>query len=177
MNFLCCQFSSMSVTLPSEASFSQQRISTVSMPPNFFSQPSDVHAPQVSQNSRKKNSISAPPLSPLHSPTAPMTFNTTTEKVLCRPYRHNTPDMDMLDSFNNVDLNNSHDRVSMVQNNEAVPPPKPPRRASANPRIPEFNNNIVNGSRSNTTSPEPGSGPVEEPPPIPVKKKNRKTLG
>ena len=168
---------SMSATLPPESSIPMHRVSTVSVPPNFFTQPSDAHT----QSNRKKSApCPPPPLSPLHSPPPTMGFNTgtPTEKVLCRPRR--TSEVEIVDSFNNVELNNSHDyhRVPMPQFNDAVPPPKPPRRASANPRLIEFNNDVVNGNRSNTASPElGGSGAVEEPPPIPIKKKNRQKMG
>ena len=169
----------MSSSLPSEAAFPIQqhhRVSTISMPANFFPPSSDAHSTQVSQSGRKKSSVSGPPLSPLQSPSTPMSFNTGTAQVLRRPYRH-APEPEIVDSFNNVEINNSHDRVSMPHLfNEAVPPRKPPRRMSANPRIMEFNNDVVNGSRSNTASPELG-GSTEEPPPIPIKKKNRKTIG
>jgi len=146
------------------------------MPPNFFTQPPDTHGTQALQNSRRKTSLPAPPSSPLNSP-CQMSF-TPTEKVLCRPYRH-ASETEIANSFNSVDLNNSHDRISMIQNyNEPVPPPKPPRRASAAPRIMEYSNDVVNGNRSNTASPElGGSSNAEEPPPIPKKKKNRKPLG
>lgn len=162
----------MSATLPPEGSFPMQRVSTVSVPPNFFSQPPDAHSTHASHSGRKKSSVSAPPpLSPLQSPPPTMNYNSGT--VLCRPYRH-ASEADIIDSLNNVELNNSHERVSFSQFNEPVPPPKPPRRASANPRMMEYSLDVVNGNRSNTTSPEPGA---EEPPPIPVKKKNKKTLG
>ena len=157
-------------TLSTDTSFSMRRVSTPAMPSSY----SDPHGAQVSHGSQKKHSVAGPPTSPLHSPSATMSFNTgpPIEKVLCRPYRH-VPDTEIVD---NVELNNSHDRVSVPNIiNETVPPPKPPRRANTNPRI-EFNNDIVNGSRSNTESPELG-GAIEEPPPIPVKKKNKKTLG
>ena len=168
----------MSSSLSSEAPFpmqQHQRVSTVSMPANFFPPSFDAHSTQVLQSGRKK-SVSGAPLSPLQSPSATMNFNTASAQVLCRPYRH-APEPEIVDSFNNVEINNSHDRVSMPHLfNEAVPPPKPPRRMSANPRVMEFTNDVVNGSRSNTASPELG-GATEEPPPIPIKKKNRKTLG
>ena len=153
----------------------QHRGSTVSMPSNFFLASPDPHSPQVSQSGRKKNSAPNPPLSPVHSPSATMNHNTGSAQVLCKPYRH-APDSEIVDSFNNVEINNSHERVSMPQSvNESLPPPKPPRRASAHPRMMEFSNDVVNGSRSNTASPELG-GASEEPPPIPIKKKNRKML-
>ena len=165
-------FFSMSPSLPSETAFpmqqQHQRVSTVSMPANFFPPNSDAHGTQVLQSGRKK-SVPGPPLSPLQSPSATMS-------VLCRPYRY-APEPEIVDSFNNVEINNSHERVSLPHIfNETVPPPKPPRRTSANPRLMEFNSDVVNGSRSNTASPEL-SGGTEEPPPIPIKKKNRKTLG
>ena len=179
VNVLLYNYSfSMSTTLPPESSFPMQRVSTISMPPNLFSQPPDGHSAQVLPSGRKK-SVTIPPLSPLQSPPPSMGFTgAPVEKVLCRPYRH-ASDTEIVDSFNNVELNNSHDhRISMPHFNESVPPPKPPRRASANPRIMEFSNDVVNGSRSNTASPElGGSGAVEEPPPIPVKKKNRQKIG
>ena len=168
----------MSPSLSSETAFpmqQHQRVSTVSMPANFFPPNSDAHGTQVLQSGRKK-SVSGAPLSPVQSPSATMNFNTGSAQVLCRPYRY-APEPEIVDSFNNVEINNSHDRVSLPHLfNEAVPPPKPPRRTSANPRLMEFNNDVVNGSRSNTASPEL-SGGIEEPPPIPIKKKNRKTLG
>ena len=169
----------MSSSLPPEAAFpmqQQHRVSTVSMPPSFFLASPDPHSAQVSQSGRKKNSAPGPQLSPLHSPSATMNHSTGSAQVLCKPYRH-APDSDMVDSFNNVEINNPHDRVSMPPHpvNEPLPPPKPPRRASANPRLMECNNDVVNGSRSNTASPELG-GASEEPPPIPLKKKNRKML-
>lgn len=176
-NFITCTiiagncYFSMSSSLPSEAAFPTRRVSTPAMPSNFPQSP-DHHSTQVVQ---KKYSVAGPPLSPLHSPSATMNFNTGAQ-LLCKPFRH-APDAEIVDSFNNVELNNSHERISVPSiMNEAVPPPKPPRRASANPRMMDFSNDVVNGSRSNTASPELG-GPIEEPPPIPIKKKNRKTLG
>lgn len=174
--FYVCYFS-LSTVVPSEMAVPTQRMS---MPPNLFSQPSDAQSAQVLQSGRKKSVNAPPPLSPLQSPPPTMNFNTGTpvEKVLCRPYRH-ASETEIVDSFNNVELNNAHhERVSMPHIvNEVVPPPKPPRRTSANPRMMEFTNDVVNGSsRSNTASPEL-VGATEEPPPIPLKKKHRKTLG
>lgn len=175
--YYCCF--SMSSSMPSEAGFPSRRVSTPAMSSNFFPQSPDHHGSQVLHTPQRKGSVTGPPLSPLQSPPPTMTCTAgapTSEKVLCRPYRH-AQDAEIADSFNNVEVHNSHDRVSVPNiMNEGVPPPKPPRRASANPRMMEFTNDVVNGSRSNTASPELG-GPIEEPPPIPIKKKNRKTLG
>ena len=169
----------MSSSLPSEAGLPSRRVSTPAMPTNFFPQSPDHHGSQVLHTPQRKGSVTGPPLSPLQSPPPTINFNTgtPTEKVLCRPYRH-VPDAEIADSFNNVEVHNSHDRVSMPNMvNEGVPPPKPPRRVSANPRMMmEFSNDIVNGSRSNTASPELG-GAIEEPPPIPIKKNRKKPLG
>ena len=172
-----CRFS-MPSSLPSEGAFPTRRVSTPVMPSNFFPQSPDHHGSQVLHPPQRKGSVAGPPLSPLQSPPPTMNFNTgtPTEKVLCRPYRHSS-DTEVADTFNNVESYNFHDRMSMPSIiNEGGPPPKPPRRTSANPRMMEFSNDVVNGSRSNTASPELG-GATEEPPPIPIKKKNRKMLG
>ena len=110
------------------------------------------------------------PLSPpIHSPSF-MPFNDHSQAmVLCRPHQHGA-ETEIANSLYSVALTNSHNHTP-THNNEPVPPPKPPRRSS---RTGEFSFDAFNGHRSNTTSPELTG--VEEPPPIPMKKKNKKSV-
>jgi len=132
----------------------------------------NVNLPQGRKKSAPNfnNRLSEGPLSPpIRSPTFTPFSDQSHSMVLCRPHQHGV-ETDITNSFNNVALSNSHNHTSSVHNNEPVPPPKPPRRSSRTGS--EFSFDAVNGSRSNTTSPElPGA---EEPPPIPMKKKNKK---
>jgi len=125
---------------------------------------------QGRKKSVPNNRLSEGPLSPTIRSPPFMPFNGQSHSmVLCRPYQHGV-ETEIANSLYSVALTNSHNHAS-THNNEPVPPPKPPRRSS---RTSEFSFDAINGNRSNTTSPELTG--VEEPPPIPMKKKNKKPM-
>jgi len=156
IQIMCIHRMVMSSSVPTDSGYLGGRTSA-----NF----SDVNISFPQRKKSVNNRLSEGPLSPtLRSPPFADQHHSI---VLCRPHQHGV-DNEIANSFNNVALSNSHIHSS-VHNYEPVPPPKPPRRSS---RTGEFSFDAVNGSRSNTTSPELAS--VEEPPPIPIKKRNKK---